>query len=43
MVAKELGISPNYRLVIEDLPTGVKVALMVNIHVGAVSTPFSLE
>ncbi len=41
LVANELGVSPQECLVVEDSPTGVKAAINANMHVMAVSTPFT--
>jgi len=41
MVADQLGFSPSTCLVIEDSPSGVEAALNAEMHVVAVSTPFT--
>ena len=43
LVAKELNVSPEACLVVEDSATGVKAALNANMHVMAVSTPFTQQ
>lgn len=43
LVLKELQVAPENALVLEDSPSGVQAALNANMHVIAVSTPFTKE